>query len=89
MKELDCEYMVDEKDRACRSTGKKTKENVAVQEHSSVMIKWESAQDPEVTWTRKSFLGKISSLRPASSSGKYKEHDRPNTYMPLQVVRWR
>jgi len=40
MKEFDCEYMVDGMAALAEAQGK-TKENVVVQEHSLVMIKWE------------------------------------------------
>lgn len=57
----------------------KTKENVVVQEHSLVMIKWGII--PKIRKLRglaNHFLARFSSLRLASSAGKYNEHGRPN-----------
>jgi len=64
MKELDCEYMVDEMAALAKAQGKnKTKENVVVQEHSFVMIKWGSSPRSGSYVDLQIILGKVSSLQ--------------------------
>jgi len=91
MKELDCEYMVDENGRACRSTGKLQKRNVVVQEyfvgHDQI---GNHPQGPGSYVDLQIILGKGFKAQNSVVSWQIqKEHSRPNTYMPLQVVRWR
>ena len=62
MKELDCEYMVDEIAALAKAQEKKTKESVVVQEHSFVMIKWGSSPRSESYVDLQIILGKVSSV---------------------------
>jgi hypothetical protein len=58
MKELDCEYMVDERTAIVEAQEKNKREcgrSRALVGHNQMGI----SQDPEVTWTRKSFLAKF------------------------------
>jgi hypothetical protein len=76
MKELDCEYMVDERTALAEAQEKNKREcgrSRALVGHDQMGIRPRSGSyvDSQI------ILGKVSSLRPASSSGKYKEHGRP------------